>query len=132
MNSKFVLWKPSYYTFDWKKSLRKFTFLKHSFFWKRTVTVNLKKLSSNTIFRWYTFGKFYNIKFNYFSGGARGFEIFFIELFAVDIENKNITVKYLINSWISVTNPILSRSVHTGCYIYNSLVHIIYVLFICI
>ena len=28
----------------------------------------LKKFSSNTIFRWYTFGKFYFAKSNYFSG----------------------------------------------------------------
>ena len=28
------------------------------FFGKRTVTVSLKKFTSITIFRWYTFGKF--------------------------------------------------------------------------
>ena len=51
----------------WLKSVRKFTFLKHhSFFWKHAVTVNLKKFSSNTIFRWYTFRKLW--LFNYFSG----------------------------------------------------------------
>ena len=37
------------------------------FFWKGTVTVSLRKLSSNAIFRWYTFRKFYIVKFIYFS-----------------------------------------------------------------
>ena len=101
------------------------------FFWKRTVIVNLKQFSSNTIFRWYTFGKFYIIKFNYFSEGARGFEIFFIDYFAGDTGNKNIAGKYLKNLCTSVTHPIIGGSINTGCYIYNSLVHIMYVLFIC-
>ena len=38
------------------------------FFGKRTVTVSLKKFTSITIFRWYTFGKFDVVKFSYFSG----------------------------------------------------------------
>ena len=38
--------------------------MKHSFFRKHAVIVNFEK-SSNTIFRWYTFGKFYVVKFNY-------------------------------------------------------------------
>ena len=51
---------------DWKRIfLHVFEVL--IFLWKRTVTVNLKKVSSNTIFRWYTFGEFYIVKFNYFS-----------------------------------------------------------------
>ena len=58
----------------------------------RTVTVNLKKSSSKTIYRWYTFGKLYIIKFNYFSGGARAFEMFLIDNFAGDIANKNIEI----------------------------------------
>ena len=58
-----VLWLPCH----WLKREKKFTFLKHSFFWKHVVTVNFKELSSNTIFRWYTFEKFFMVKFNYFS-----------------------------------------------------------------
>ena len=51
---------------DWKRIfLHVFEVL--IFFWKLTVTVNPNKFSSNTIFRWYTFGKFYIVKFNYFS-----------------------------------------------------------------
>ena len=56
-------------TYWLEKMLRKFTFLKYSFFfWKSTVTVNLKKFSSSSIFRWHTFGKFCIVKFNYFRG----------------------------------------------------------------
>ena len=51
-----------------KKMIKNFMFLEYPLFWKRTATVNLKKFSSITIFRWYTFGKFHIIKFNYFSG----------------------------------------------------------------
>ena len=50
------------------KSIRKFTFLRYSFVWKHTATISLKKFSSNTIFSWYNFGRFYIVKFNYFSG----------------------------------------------------------------
>ena len=120
MKSKFVLWQPRYY--DLLTEEKTFTFLKYSFVLKMYCY-----FSSNTIFRWYTLGKFYIIKFNYFSGGARGFEIFLIDHFAGDIGNKNITDKYLKNSCISVTHPILGGSVNTVCYIYNSLV----ALFIC-
>ena len=55
-------------TYWLKKRIRKFTFLKYTFFWKSTVTVTPKKFSSKTIWRWYTFGKFYISRFNYFSG----------------------------------------------------------------
>ena len=58
-----------------KRRIRKFTFAKYSFFfsfffslWERTVTINLKIFSSNTILIWYTFGKFYIVTFNYFRG----------------------------------------------------------------
>ena len=55
----------------------------------------------------------------------RGFKICLIKHDTGDIENKNIA------GGISVTHPIICGSVHTGCYTYNSLVHIISVLFIC-
>ena len=75
------------------KSIRRFTLLRYSFFWKHTATISLKKFSSNTIFSWYNFGKFYIVKFNYFSG-KRCFEIFLIDPYANDIANKNIAGKY--------------------------------------
>ena len=53
----------------------------------------------------------------------RGFEIFLIDHYTGDNENKNIAG--LNNSCISVNYPIPGRSAHVGCYIYNSLVHII-------
>ena len=128
MKSKFVLWQPRCYDLlTGEKGYVHSCFWSTHFFWKRTVKVNLNKFSSNTIFRWYTLRKFHIIKFNYLSGGARGFEIFLIDHFAGDIGNKNIAGKYLKNSCISVTHPILGGSVNTGCYIYNFLV----VLFIC-
>ena len=49
--------------------------LKHSFFvLKLSVTVNLKKCSSNTIFSWYTFRKLYMVWFNCFSGRPRSWK----------------------------------------------------------
>ena len=36
-------------------------------FWKRTVIVNPKRFTSSNILRRYTFGRFCNSKFNYFS-----------------------------------------------------------------
>ena len=56
----------------------------------------------------------------------RSFEIFFIDHYPGDIRNTSIE-----NSCVSVTHPMLGGSVHTECYICNSLVHIIYVSFIC-
>ena len=54
-------------------------------------TVNLNKFSSNTIFRGYTFGKFYSVKYNILVEDLirwkRGFEIFLIEHYAGDIGN---------------------------------------------
>ena len=50
------------------KRIGKLRFLRYSFFWKHTVTISLKKFSSNTIFSWFNFGKFYIAKLNYFSG----------------------------------------------------------------
>ena len=52
----------------WLKKRIKNSRFRSTLFWKLAVTVNLKKFSSNTIFRWYTFGKFYIFKFKYFSG----------------------------------------------------------------
>ena len=66
VKSKFVLWQPRYYNLLTEKKDKKI----HDF--------DLKKLSSNNIFRWYTFGKFWIVKFNYFSGRP-SFEIFLID-----------------------------------------------------
>ena len=82
-----------------EKRIRKFMLLRYSFFfWKRTVTVNLKKFSSNTIFRLSIFGKFYIVKFIYLVEDLirwkRCFEIFLTDHCAGDIGNENITLKY--------------------------------------
>ena len=55
--------KHVFITYWPEKRIRKFIFLRYSFFWKCTVTVNLKKFSLNIIFREYTFGKFYIANF---------------------------------------------------------------------
>ena len=68
VKSKFVLWQPRCCNLLTEKKDKKFTLLKCSCFWKRTVTVNLKKFSLSTILRWYTFWKFYIVKLNYSSG----------------------------------------------------------------
>ena len=66
VKSKFVLWEQRFC--NWlKKNNTKIHAFEVISLWKRTVTVNPKKFSSNTIFRWYTFGKFYIAKFNYLS-----------------------------------------------------------------
>ena len=66
VKSKFVLWQLPYY--NWlKKNDKKIHLFEVLVFWKRTVIVDLKKFSSNTIFRWYTFREFYIVKFSYFS-----------------------------------------------------------------
>ena len=61
-----VLWQPHYYNLLTEKK-KKSRFWSTHFFWKRAVAVSLKKLSSNAIFRWYTFRKFYIVKLIYFS-----------------------------------------------------------------
>ena len=68
LKSKFVLWQSRYCKLLTGKIIRKFTFLNYLFFWKRIAIVNLKKFSSNTVFRLYTFREFYLVKFSYFSG----------------------------------------------------------------
>ena len=88
VKNKFVLWQPRFYNLLTEEKDKKFTFLKYSDFWKRFITVNLKKFSLYTIFRWYTVGKFYMVKFNYFSGRSRCFEILLIDHFVGDIRNK--------------------------------------------
>ena len=51
----------------------------------------------NTIFRWYTFGKSYTVKFNYFSVRPNkvkeSFKLILIDHYAGDIGNKNIAGK---------------------------------------
>ena len=83
-------------TYWLKKRIAKFTFLMYSFFWENTFSVNVKKLPSNAIFRWYIFGEFYIIKFNilvkHLVRPNRCFEIFLIDPCAVDI--RNITSNY--------------------------------------
>ena len=72
-------------------------FLKHSFSWKRAVTV-LKKFSSTTIFRWYAFRKFYMPNSIIFVEDIitwkRDFKIFLIDHYAGDVENKKIACKH--------------------------------------
>ena len=125
---KFVLWQPRYCKLLTRKIKRKFTFLNYSFFWKRTAIVNLKKFSSNTVFRLYNFGEFYLVKFSYFSGKPNkvetGIKIFLIDTYAANIGNNDIADKYLKNSCDSVTYPILSGLAYTGWYVYKSSVYI--------
>ena len=67
-------------------------------FWKQSVTVNLKKFFSHTIFKWYTSGKlcivnsFISVKD--LIRWKRDFEIFLIDHYDGDTGNKNTTGKY--------------------------------------
>ena len=131
-----VLWQPRYYNLLSEKSIIKFTFLKCSFFRKRTVTANLKKFCSNTIFRWFAFRKFYIVKFNYFCGRHNKVKEKFWNIFNRPLcwwywKQKRLW-KLLKTSCISLIHTVRDGSVYTGSYVFNVLVHIIYVLFICI
>ena len=96
VKSKFVLWKPRYNHLFAEKKGKKLYVSETLIFWKHTVPVNLKKFSSNTISRLYTWGKFYMVKLNYFSGRPNKVKERFwnilIEHYVGDIGNKNITV----------------------------------------
>ena len=73
-------------------------FFKHSLFPKHTVTVNLKKFSSSNIFRWYISRKFTwsNPVFlvEELIRWKKAFEIFLIDHYEGDTENKNISGTY--------------------------------------
>ena len=85
-NLFFVFWQPRYYKLFNNERIRRVTFLKYSFFWKRTVTVKLKKLFlenctlSNSIILAEDLIKW-----------KRAFKIFLIDLYDGDIGNRNIT-----------------------------------------
>ena len=116
------------------KRARKFTILKHLLFRKLTATANLKKFFSNTIFRWYTFSEFYIVKFNFFSWRTNKMKESFWNIFNWPLYGWYWWYWYcwyvLKKTFVSVTNPVLCGQVHTGCYIYNSLVHVIYILYV--
>ena len=109
VESKFVLWQPRYYNLI-KKGQENSYFWSTHLFWKPTVTVNRKKFSSSTIFRWYALGKFYIAKFNYFRGRPntvkKKLEWFLIDHYTGDIENKNIAGKYY-KIFVSVSPTLL-------------------------
>ena len=100
VKSKFVLRQPRYYNLLTEKMIRESTALKYSFFRKRIITVTVKKLLSNTIFRWYIL-KYFQLLANSvilvkdWIKLKRGFEIFLIDPCAADFGNKNIAGKYL-------------------------------------
>ena len=98
--SKFILSQPRYYNLLTDKKDKKIHVFEILIYWKRTVAVNPKKLSSSTIFRWYTFAKFYIVKYNHFSGGPNKTKDIFWNIFlkidycSGDIGNKNIPGNY--------------------------------------
>ena len=100
VKSKFVLRQPRYYNLLTEKMIRESTALKYSFFRKRIITVTVKKLLSNTIFRWYIL-KYFQLLANSvilvkdWIKLKRGFEKFLIDPCAADFGNKNIAGKYL-------------------------------------
>ena len=85
VKNKFVLWQTRFYNLLTEEKDKKI----HIF----EIFIFLKKC-----FRWYTFGKFYIAKFKISVKDLikykRGFEMFFIDHYAGDIGNKNITGKY--------------------------------------
>ena len=107
---------------NWLKRVRKFTLLRHFFFW---------------IFRWCSFGKFYMVIFNYFTARPerRKSEREVLKYFRLTTMLAIYEIKMLLvrikKYWYQCRPSLLCRSVYRGCYIYNSLIHMIYV-FICI
>ena len=130
--SKFVLCQSRYYNLLTEKTIRKFIFLKYSFFEHVPLLSISRNVLETTSLDDIFLGNFTLsnsfvlveelIRWN------RGFEIVLIDHYAREIGNENITGKYLKNYCNSFTNLIRSGSVHTGCYVYNSLVHIPYFL----
>ena len=99
----------------WLKKIKKTAFLKYLFLWERTVTVSGKKLSSNIVFRRNSFGKFYIVKLNCFSGRPkirwkRCFEIFLIDHCIDDIRIKILLV--IIKKLLYQCHPLYTRRLH--------------------
>ena len=125
MRVKFVLWQPRYCNLLTEKSKKIYAF---------DAFLNLKKFSLNSVFRWYRFGKFYIVKFNYFSGRPYMVKERFWNIFDWALCEWYLKQSYcwyvFKDTCISVIRPILCGLVHTRCHSYNSLVHAMYVLFI--
>ena len=97
LKSKFVLWQPPYYD-CLKKIIRKFTFLKYSFF-KNVLLLSISRNSLQTsslddiLLGNFTLSNSI-ISVKDLVRWKKGFETFLIDDYAGDIENKNITGKY--------------------------------------
>ena len=141
MESKFVLWQPQYY--NWlEKVTRNVMLLKYSFF----ENVLLLSISRNFLQATSLDEKFLGnftwpnsiISVKDLINSKR---VFFWNIFdwplcwlttmttILEIKVSMVSIK---NPCTSATHIMLGESVHTGCYIWISLVHIMYVLFICI
>ena len=99
----------------WLKKIKKSAFLKYLFLWERTVIVSGKKFSSNIVFRRNSFGKFYIVKLNCFSGRPkirwkRCFEIFLIDHCIDDIRIKILLV--IIKKLLYQCHPLYTRRLH--------------------
>ena len=94
------MWKPRYYNLLTEKILRKFTFLKYSFFenGKYSATVNLGFSLQITFLDDIFFINFSLsnsiISVKNLIKWKRGFEIFLIDYWAIDVGKNNITGKY--------------------------------------
>ena len=98
VKSKFVLWQPRYNNLLTKKRVRKFTFLKHSFFENillPSISINFfQTTSSNYIVGGNFVCSNSSILLEDLTRWMSGFEIFLIDHYAGDIGNKNIAVTY--------------------------------------
>ena len=116
---KFALCQASYYKLLTEKCIRKFICLKYSLFSRRTRYVSLMKFSWNTIFKWYIFGIFYIVKFNYFSWRPNKVKYRFWNIFDWSLWWRNWKYKYrwyVLNFFSnSGTYPIQGGSVQKGC-----------------
>ena len=140
MESKFVLWQPQYY--NWlEKVTRKVMLFKYSFF----ENVPLLSISRNSLqatsldenflgnFTWpnsiISVKDLINSK-RVFFWNIFDWPLYWLTTMTTILETK-VSMVNIKNPCASATHIMLGESVHTGCYIWISLVHIMYVLFIC-
>ena len=134
VKSKFLLWQP--HSYDWlKKMITKLTFLKQSFFENALLLSVSKNFLQTPALDDTLLGNFTLpnsiISVKELIRWIRGFEIFLIDPYAGDFENK-ISLVSIKKSLYQCHPPYTRRaSSHRVLYL-KFLVHIIYIIFICI
>ena len=93
VKSKFVLCQPRYYNLLAEKKCKKIDVFEVMLFWRRTITVNLKKWASNAILHDFALSDSIILVEDLIRWN-KGFEIILIDNYAGDIWIQNIASKY--------------------------------------